>query len=104
MVRTPPLRFVSSTGFVLFCILSYLTCMPARGAIAVTTPSQLTNKTVFAGKDASRALATSSLKPEDVNPEYSDLGDKEQGVLNDWFTFFSKRYNIVGKVAGSASL
>lgn len=54
----------------------------------------------FAGKDASRALAQSSLKPEDCRPEYNDLGEKEQKVLDDWFTFFSKRYNIVGKVQG----
>ena len=53
---------------------------------------------VFAGKDASRALAQSSLQAEDCRAEYEDLGDKEQTVLNDWFTFFSKRYNVVGKV------
>ena len=53
---------------------------------------------VFAGKDASRALAQSSLKIEDCRPDYEDLDDKEQKVLNDWFTFFSKRYNIIGKV------
>ena len=53
---------------------------------------------VFAGKDASRALAQSSLKPEDCRPEYEDLGEKEKTVLKEWFTFFSKRYNIVGKV------
>ena len=53
---------------------------------------------VFAGKDASRALAQSSLKPEDCRPEYDDLGDKEKTVLDEWMTFFSKRYNIVGKV------
>lgn len=53
---------------------------------------------VFAGRDASRALAQSSLKPEDCRPEWQDLPDKEKGVLQDWFTFFSKRYNIVGKV------
>jgi membrane-associated progesterone receptor component len=55
---------------------------------------------VFAGKDASRALAKSSLKIEDCNPEYEDLDDKEKKVLNDWYTFFSKRYSIVGKVCG----
>lgn len=55
---------------------------------------------VFAGKDASRALAQSSLKPEDCRPEYDDLGEKEQGVLNDWLTFFTKRYNIIGRVQG----
>ena len=53
---------------------------------------------VFACKDASRALAQSSLKLEDCRPEYDDLGDKEKTVLDEWFTFFSKRYNIVGKV------
>ena len=53
---------------------------------------------VFAGKDASRALAKSSLKPEDCRPEWEDLPENEQGVLKDWYTFFSKRYNIIGKV------
>ena len=59
---------------------------------------QLTQIPVFAGKDASRALAQSSLKLEDCRPEWQDLPEKEKGVLRDWFTFFSKRYNIVGKV------
>ena len=53
---------------------------------------------VFAGKDASRALAKTSLKKEDCSAEWEDLPDKEKAVLNDWFTFFSKRYNIVGRV------
>ena len=56
---------------------------------------------VFAGKDASRALAQSSLKPEDCRPEWQDLPEKERGVLQDWFTFFTKRYNVVGKVCSS---
>lgn len=56
---------------------------------------------VFAGKDPSRALASSSLKPEDCVSEWSDLEEKEKTVLDEWFTFFSKRYNIVGKVAGA---
>jgi hypothetical protein len=55
---------------------------------------------VFAGKDASRALATSSLRPGDIEPEFSDLGDEEKGVLDDWFTLFFKRYDIIGKVTG----
>ena len=78
---------------------------------------------MFAGKDASRGLAKSSVKPEDAVAEWEDLGDQEKQVLEDWyadflppsgrigrmmliwgfwvlrFTFFSKRYNIVGKVA-----
>jgi hypothetical protein len=40
---------------------------------------------VFAGKDASRALAKSSVKEEDALPEWSDLSEKEKGVLNDWY-------------------
>lgn len=59
----------------------------------------LTQTTVFAGKDPSRALATSSLKAEDCVPEWSDLEDKHKTVLDEWYTFFSKRYNIVGKVS-----
>jgi hypothetical protein len=59
---------------------------------------------VFAGKDPSRALATSSLKPEDCVPEWSDLKDENKTVLSEWYTFFSKRYNVVGKVQGATNL
>ncbi|KAI9795269.1 MAG: hypothetical protein M1835_006077 [Candelina submexicana] len=65
---------------------------------------ELSKCDVFAGKDASRALAQSSLKPEDCRAEWQDLGEKEKTVLNDWFSFFSKRYNIVGTVAGTSNL
>ena len=41
------------------------------------------------------------MKPEDAVADYSTLTQEELGVLNDWFTYFSKRYNIVGKVADS---
>ena len=53
---------------------------------------------VFAGKEPNRALGLSSLKPEDCIPDYSGLYDKENQVLNDWHTFFSKRYSIVGRL------
>ncbi|KAK5305582.1 hypothetical protein LTR99_003126 [Exophiala xenobiotica] len=56
---------------------------------------------VFAGKDPSRALALSSLKPDDCVAEWDDLDDKYKTVLDEWYTFFSKRYNIVGKVEGA---
>lgn len=59
---------------------------------------------VFAGKDASRALGKTSTKPEDALPEWQDLDDKEKGVLNDWITFFSKRYNVVGVVEGATNM
>ncbi|QSZ36500.1 hypothetical protein DSL72_006380 [Monilinia vaccinii-corymbosi] len=59
---------------------------------------------VFAGHDASRALAKTSTSAADVSPHWSDLDDKEKGVLNDWNTFFSKRYNVVGVVEGAQNL
>lgn len=62
-----------------------------------------TRTTVFAGHDASRALGKTSTKPEDVSPDWSDLSDDQKKVLNDWYTFFSKRYNIVGKVEGATN-
>jgi len=60
--------------------------------------------TVFAGHDASRALGMTSTKAEDVRPDWSDLPDEQKKVLDDWFTFFSKRYNIVGIVDGATNL
>jgi membrane-associated progesterone receptor component len=60
------------------------------------------NYQVFAGKDPSRALALSSLKPEDCVPDWSDLEDSNKTVLEEWYTFFSKRYNIVGQVSTSS--
>jgi hypothetical protein len=59
---------------------------------------------VFAGKDASRALAMTSVKSEDVKPEWSDLSDKEKSTLSDWVTYFRKRYNVVGVVEGASNL
>ncbi|KAK1771182.1 cytochrome b5-like heme/steroid binding domain-containing protein [Phialemonium atrogriseum] len=58
---------------------------------------------VFAGKDASQALAKTSTKAEDVKPEWSDLSDTEKNTLNDWVTYFSKRYNVVGRVEGATN-
>ncbi|CAK5272734.1 unnamed protein product [Mycena citricolor] len=53
---------------------------------------------VFAGKDGSKGLGMSSLKPEDAVPDYSGLDAVDRKTLDDWHVFFSKRYNIVGKV------
>jgi hypothetical protein len=44
-----------------------------------------------------------SVKPEDVQSNWQDLSDKEKGVLEDWITFFSKRYNVVGVVEGATN-
>lgn len=39
---------------------------------------------IFAGKDGSRGLGMSSLKPEDAVADYSTLDDKQLKVLDDW--------------------
>lgn len=39
---------------------------------------------IFAGKDGSRGLGMSSLKPEDAVSDYSTLDDKQLKVLDDW--------------------
>ncbi|KAJ7779805.1 progesterone binding protein [Mycena metata] len=54
---------------------------------------------IFAGKDGSKGLGMSSLKPEDAVPDYRDLNEAHRKVLDDWHAFFTKRYNIVGRVS-----
>lgn len=44
---------------------------------------------LFAGKDASRALGLSSLKPEDAVPDWSTLEEKDRKTLDDWHSFFT---------------
>lgn len=39
---------------------------------------------IFAGKDGSKGLGSSSLKPEDAVADYSSLDDKQKKVLDDW--------------------
>lgn len=75
-----------------------------RLPILATKTSYLTRGLVFAGHDASRALGKTSTKQEDVSPNWQDLDEKEKGTLNDWVTFFSKRYNIVGTVEGATNM
>ncbi|CAA2985500.1 probable steroid-binding protein 3 [Olea europaea var. sylvestris] len=53
---------------------------------------------MFAGKDASRALAKMSKNEEDVIASLDGLTDKEMGVLNDWEKKFEAKYPIVGTV------
>ncbi|KAI9743939.1 MAG: hypothetical protein M1818_002673 [Claussenomyces sp. TS43310] len=59
---------------------------------------------VFAGRDASRALGMTSTDPKDVKASWYDLDDSKKKVLDDWYIFFSKRYNIVGLVEGADNL
>ncbi|OAY27520.1 probable steroid-binding protein 3 [Manihot esculenta] len=53
---------------------------------------------MFAGKDASRALAKMSKNDEDVSPSLDGLTEKEMGVLDDWEKKFEAKYPIVGRV------
>lgn len=43
---------------------------------------------LFAGKDASKGLGMSSLKPGDAVSDYSTLPENERKVLEDWYSFF----------------
>jgi membrane-associated progesterone receptor component len=61
-----------------------------------------TTYNLFAGKDASRALAKMSFKPEDVNSrDLSDLTEEQLKVLSDWAAKFEfkRKYPIVGLLA-----
>lgn len=44
---------------------------------------------IFAGKDGSKGLGMSSLKPEHAIADYSELNDSDRKVLDDWHGFFS---------------
>jgi membrane-associated progesterone receptor component len=44
---------------------------------------------LFAGKDASRALGLSSLKPEDAVPDWSTLDVEALKTLGGWYDFFT---------------
>lgn len=54
---------------------------------------------IFVGRDASRALAKSSLNLQDALPYYSDLTPQELSALDGWYQYFLQRYNIMGRVA-----
>ena len=56
---------------------------------------------IFAGIDASRALAKMSFKPEDLNStDLSDLTEEQRKTLDDWETKFIsvRKYPVVGKL------
>eukprot|EP00842_Homolaphlyctis_polyrhiza_P004556 jgi/Hompol1/5100/HPOL_001899-RA len=56
---------------------------------------------VFAGKDASRALGMSKLDPALCVPDYSGLSPEELQTLDNWLAFYTKKYPIVGYTVDS---
>jgi len=57
---------------------------------------------LFAGKEASRALAKMSFEQQDLNGDISDLTPMELGSLNDWEYKFTSKYVKVGTVRRAA--
>jgi len=54
---------------------------------------------LFAGYDASRALAKSSFENADIeNPSTADLSFMERDTLSHWEQTFSQKYDVVGEV------
>eukprot|EP00602_Paraphysomonas_sp_CaronLab_P005371 CAMPEP_0185020740 /NCGR_PEP_ID=MMETSP1103-20130426/3385_1 /TAXON_ID=36769 /ORGANISM="Paraphysomonas bandaiensis, Strain Caron Lab Isolate" /LENGTH=357 /DNA_ID=CAMNT_0027551827 /DNA_START=13 /DNA_END=1086 /DNA_ORIENTATION=- len=61
---------------------------------------------LFAGRDASRALAKMSFNPEDIETrDLSDLTAEQLKVLDDWDDKFAnkKKYPVVGRLVGGDS-
>lgn len=58
----------------------------------------------FAGRDASRGLAQQSFAASVVNgidepiDDLKDLSDKERDNLNNWFSVYQKKYDVVGEL------
>ncbi|KAK9905303.1 hypothetical protein M0R45_000307 [Rubus argutus] len=53
---------------------------------------------MFAGRDASRALALLSFKPQDINGNIQGLGPDELQILQDWEDKFIEKYVKVGQL------
>ncbi|KAM2976426.1 hypothetical protein FF2_013497 [Malus domestica] len=53
---------------------------------------------MFAGREASRALALLSFKPQDINGNLEGLGPDELGILQDWEDKFIEKYDKVGEL------
>lgn len=56
---------------------------------------------LFAGRDASRALALMSFEPEDLTGNIEGLSASELDVLQDWEYKFMEKYVKVGQLVGA---
>ncbi|XP_055835218.1 probable steroid-binding protein 3 [Solanum dulcamara] len=59
---------------------------------------------MFIGRDASRALALLSFKPEDINGNLEGLSDAELEILQDWECKFMEKYAQVGQLVPKKTL
>lgn len=59
---------------------------------------------MFVGKDASRALALLSFKPEDINGNIEGLSEEELVILQDWEYKFMEKYVKVGELVPEGGL
>lgn len=67
-------------------------------APSVSTSRATADRIVYAGKDPSRALALSSVRPEDCIAELADLEDVHKTVLGEWYARFKQTYQVVGRM------
>lgn len=56
---------------------------------------------LFAGRDASRALALMSFDPKDLTGNIEGLSDSELEVLQDWEYKFMEKYVKVGQIVST---
>lgn len=56
---------------------------------------------LFAGREASRALALMSFDPRDLNGNLEGLSEPELEVLQDWEYKFMEKYVKVGQLVGT---
>ncbi|CAN0009604.1 unnamed protein product [Scytosiphon promiscuus] len=71
------------------------------GGAAMYGPGKSYN--LFAGRDASVALAKMSFAPENLdNPDMSLLDEADMKVLKDWDEKMAKKYPVIGTIANSA--
>lgn len=58
---------------------------------------------LFAGRDASRALALMSFEPSDLTGNIDGLGASELEILEDWEAKFEEKYVKVGQLVSETS-
>ncbi|KAG6427902.1 hypothetical protein SASPL_112149 [Salvia splendens] len=71
-----------------------------RVIILIFLPSVLMQDALFAGRDASRALALMSFDPKDLT---GNMSDSELEVLQDWEYKFMEKYVKVGQLFSEES-